>query len=241
METSLHPGLRQNRLLALLDDATLRELAPQLEPTALVLRERLYNEGQAMAHAWFPIEGVLSVLGADMSAGSPIEVATIGCEGVLGVSLFLGAQRSPGTVFVQVTGSGWRLPAMAFQRALEAHADFASVIRRYTYALLVQVSQGTACNRAHPAEQRCARWLLQTHDRVSGDSFDLTQEFLAQMLGERRATVNQVASALQDRGLIRYTRGRIEVTNRQGLEDTACGCYRFVREEYARSVAPWPP
>ena len=240
METALHPGLRQNRLLALLDEATLRALAPVLEPVALGHGENLYSEGQAMAHAWFPIEGVLSVLGADSAAGTPIEVATIGSEGMLGVPLFLGAQQSPGTVFVQVSGSGWRLPAPALQRALETHADLVSVLRRYTYALLVQVSQGTACNRAHPAEQRCARWLLQTHDRVSGDSFDLTQEFLAQMLGERRATVNQAASALQNRGLIRYTRGRIEVTDRPGLEQAACGCYRFVREEYARTVTPWP-
>jgi CRP-like cAMP-binding protein len=240
METSLHPGLRQNRLLALLDDATLRSLATLLEPTALVLRDRLYTAGQPMAEVWFPIEGVLSVLGADDPAGALVEVATIGSEGMLGVPLFLGAQRSPGTVFVQVAGSGWRLPALAFERALAEHRDFVSVLRRYTYAMLVQVSQGTACNRAHAPEQRCARWLLQTHDRVSGDAFDLTQEFLAQMLGERRATVNQVASALQDRGLIRYTRGRIEVMDRQGLENTACGCYRFVRDEYARTVAPWP-
>jgi CRP-like cAMP-binding protein len=240
METPLHPGLRQNRLLALLDEATLRALASLLEPVALAHRENLYIEGKPMTHTWFPIDGVLSMMGADSATGTPIEVATIGSEGMLGVPLFLGAQTSPGTVFVQVTGSGWRLPAPAFHRALESHAEFALVLRRYTYALLVQVAQGTACNRAHAAEQRCARWLLQTHDRVSGDTFDLTQEFLAQMLGERRATVNQVASALQNRGLIRYTRGRIEVIDRPGLEQAACGCYSFVREEYARNVAPWP-
>jgi CRP-like cAMP-binding protein len=112
------------------------------------------------------------------------------------------------------------------------------VMHAYTYALFVQVSQGTACNRAHAVEQRCARWLLQTHDRVRGNAFDLTQEFLAHMLGERRATVNQVASMLQHRGLIRYTRGHIEVTDRDGLEAAACPCYRFVRDEYERILVP---
>lgn len=234
---SVHSDLRANRLLALLDDATLHAVAPALEPTRLELRQLLWEEGQPMEHAWFPAAGVLSMLGAAAS-DSKIEVGTIGSEGVLGVPVLLGAQRSPGAVFVQVEGAGWKMPAAAFAAAAQAHPTFLRVIHAYTYALFVQVSQGTACNRAHAVEQRCARWLLQTHDRVRGNAFDLTQEFLAHMLGERRATVNQVASMLQHRGLIRYTRGHIEVTDRDGLEAAACPCYRFVRDEYERILVP---
>jgi CRP-like cAMP-binding protein len=230
-------ALRANRLLALLDDASLRLLAAHLEPVPLPWRLTLYEERQPMTHAWFPAEGVLSVLGATSAADTPIEVATIGAEGMLGVAVFLGAQESPGTVFAQVEGRGWRMTAQALRDCIEADPGFRYVLQRYTYALMVQISQGTACNRVHTVAQRCARWLLQTHDRVRGDSFDLTQEFLGHMLGERRATVNQVATALQERGLIRYTRGRIEIRDRAGLEAAACGCYRFVQEEFARVLA----
>lgn len=233
---SVQSDLRSNRLLALLDDRTLQSIGRSLEPARLELRQLLYQEGEPITDAWFPAEGVLSMLGAACAADTPIEVGTIGSEGVLAVPLLLGAQRSPGNVFVQVEGNGWRMPAAAFHEAVQAHPPFLRVLHRYAYALFVQVSQGTACNRAHAVEQRCARWLLQTHDRVRGNAFDLTQEFLAHMLGERRATVNQVASMLQHRGLIRYTRGRIEVTDRDGLEAAACGCYRFVRDEYARML-----
>lgn len=233
-----HPDLRSNRLLALLDDATLHAIAPRFEPVQLALQQDLYEEQRPMTHAWFPVDGVLSMLGAATAAQTDIEVATIGGEGVLGVGLLLGAELSPGRVFVQVEGSGWRMGASDLRECAAAHAAFGRVLHRYTHALLVQIAQGTACNRAHAVEQRCARWLLQTHDRVRGDTFDLTQEVLAQMLGERRATVNQVASALQQRGFIRYTRGRIQVLDREGLEATSCRCYGFVRTEYARMLSP---
>jgi CRP-like cAMP-binding protein len=239
MDTA-HSDLRANRLLALLDDGTLRAIAPRLEPVRLPLTENLYEEQRPMTHAWFPAEGVLSVLGAAIAAQTDIEVATIGNEGVLGVPLLLGAELSPGRVFVQVHGAGWRIGAEEFRACVREHAAFGAVLHRYAHALMVQMGQGTACNRAHAVEQRCARWLLQTHDRVRGDEFDLTQEFLAQMLGERRATVNQVAGALQQRGMIRYSRGHIQVTDREGLEATSCRCYGFVRTEYARMLSPGP-
>jgi CRP-like cAMP-binding protein len=239
MDTA-HADLRANRLLALLDDATLRAVAPRLEPVSLALRSDLYQEQGAMSHAWFPADGVLSVLGAAVAAETDIEVGTIGNEGLLGVPLLLGAELSPGRVFVQVDGAGWRIGAAEFRACVQAHPGLAAVLYRYAHALMVQMAQGTACNRAHAVEQRCARWLLQTHDRVRGDEFDLTQEFLAQMLGERRATVNQVAGSLQQRGFIRYTRGRIQVVDRDGLEATSCRCYGFVRTEYARMLSPGP-
>ena len=235
MDTA-HSDLRANQLLALLDDETLRDVAPRLAPVPFPLREDLYLEQSPMGFAWFPAAGVLSMLGSAV-AQTDVEVATIGSEGMLGVGLLLGAELSFGRVFVQVEGSGWRMPAADLRACAHAHPAFHRVLHRYANALMVQIAQGTACNRAHAVEQRCARWLLQTHDRVHGDEFDLTQEFLAQMLGERRATVNQVAGSLQQRGLIRYTRGRIQVTDREGLEAAACRCYGFVRTEYARMLS----
>jgi CRP-like cAMP-binding protein len=232
---------RANRLLALLDAPTRAALGPRLEPVPLVLRQNLYEEDGPMTHAWFPAEGVLSMLAATSAAQTRIEVATIGPEGMLGVPLLLGGRRSPGIVFPQVEGHGWRMGAEDFLDAVRRYPDFGGVMHRYACALLVQVAQGTACNRAHDVAQRCARWLLQTHDRVAGDTLELTQDFLAEMLGERRATVNQVATSLQQRGLIRYSRGRIVITDRPGLEATACGCYGFVRDQFAQLLsAPAP-
>jgi hypothetical protein len=233
--------LRDNRLLSLLDDATLHALAPQLEPVRLHLHDALYEELRPMPHAWFPADCVLSTLAATAGAEMSIEVATIGSEGMLGAALYLGADLSHGRAFVQVDGGAFRMPADAFRAAVREHAALAHVVRRYTHALMVQIAQGTACNRVHHIGQRCARWLLQTHDRVRGDTFDLTQEFLAQMLGERRAAVNAAASQLQSQGLIRYTRGRIQVTDRPALESAACPCYGVIRDQYMRMLAPEAP
>ena len=235
---SVQSDLRANRLLALLDDASLQALAGRLERVELAYRMNLYDEGSPMTHAWFPAEGVLSMLASAQAAQTRIEVATIGREGAAAVPLLLGARRSLGNLFPQVAGWGWRMEAEAFLDAVKSVPAFSRVMHVYAHALLVQIAQGTACNRAHDIDQRCARWLLQTHDRVEGDTFDLTQEFLADMLGERRASVNQAASELQQRGYIRYTRGRIEIVDRAGLEDVSCGCYRLIREEYERALMP---
>ena len=232
---SVEVDLQQNQLLARLEPDTLRAITPRLERVQLPLGASLYEPGGPMTHAWFPAEGVVSVVASPQVR---VEVATIGREGVLGVPLLLGAQRSVDHAFPQVEGWGWRMAAADFLDAVRAHPDFSRRLHRYAYALLVLVSQGSACNRAHDVHQRCARWLLQTHDRVRGDAFDLTQEFLAEMLGERRATVNQAASALAHRGLIRYSRGRIEVVDRPGLEQAACECYRTIRAAYAEVLAP---
>ena len=229
-------ALRTNRLLALLDDASLAVAAPHLQPVQLALDDTLYDELQPMDHAWFPAGCVLSMLAARAAADTSIEVATIGREGMLGVPLFLGAELSPGRVFAQIEGGAWRMGAADLLRLVRERPAVAQVLQRYTHALLVQIAQGVACNRVHAVEQRCARWLLQTHDRVPGDSFDLTQEFLAHMLGERRAAVNQAATRLQQASLIRYRRGRIEVVDRPGLERAACGCYGVIRDQYARML-----
>lgn len=233
--------LRDNRLLSLLDDATLHALAPHLEPVRLHQGDTQYEELRPMPHAWFPADCVLSMLAVSAGAETSVEVATVGSEGLLGVAMFLGADLAHGRVFTQVDGGAFRMPAETFRHAVHAHPLLARLVLRYTHALMVQIAQGTACNRVHHIGQRCARWLLQTHDRVRGDTFDLTQEFLAQMLGERRAAVNAAASQLQSQGLIRYTRGRIQVIDRPGLEAAACPCYGVIRDQYVRMLAPLAP
>ncbi|HEX7891841.1 MAG TPA: Crp/Fnr family transcriptional regulator [Ramlibacter sp.] len=233
--------LRDNRLLSLLDDATLQTLAPHLEPVRLHQGDAMYEPLRPMLHAWFPTDCVLSMLAANADGEMAVEVATIGSEGMVGVALYLGAELAHGLVFTQVDGGAFRMPADVFRAATRDRPALARVVLRYTHALMVQIAQGTACNRVHHIGQRCARWLLQTHDRVRGDTFDLTQEYLAHMLGERRAAVNAAASQLQSQGLIRYTRGRIQVTDRPGLEAAACSCYGVIRDQYVRMLAPVAP
>lgn len=228
------PQLRRNRVLALLDDAVLAALAAQMSFTPMQVGDSVMAQGRRIRHAWFPMDGVISMLAATEGRGGRVEVGTIGNEGMAGVSLVLGAFPAQGDCFVQVMGSGWRMPAAAFQEAARVHPALADAVLRYAHTLFVQASQGCACNRTHPALQRCARWLLMTHDRVNGASFDLTQEYLGHMLGERRPTVSKVASTLKGRRLISYSRGRITVLDREGLEDVACPCYRIVRDEYER-------
>jgi len=169
-----------------------------------------------------------------MQGGGEIEVGTVGNEGMIGLPVFLGSDTTPGLAFSQVPGQAYRMPTATFRQFLQASSRLTTVLRRYTQAIMIQISQGTGCNRAHSNEQRCARWLLQTHDRVGADEFVLTQEFLAQMLGVRRATVSEVASGLQENGLIEYTRGHIHIVDRARLEATSCGCYQTIRDEYDR-------
>lgn len=175
---------------------------------------------------------------AHMEGGALIEVATVGNEGMVGIPLFLGAEVTPGTSFSQVPGDALRMPADAFRKAIANDGPFTKILHRYTQALMVQISQGTACNRAHSLEERCARWLLLCHDRVGADEFMLTQEFLSQMLGVRRASVNLVAATFQEAGFIEYRRGRIRILNRRGLESASCQCYAVIREEYDRMLEP---
>lgn len=223
--------LRKNRLLALLGEPTLALLARDMRFAAMRAGDLVMEEDRPIREAWFPTDGVISMLGASRGAGSRVEVGTIGNEGMAGLALFLGRDRAHGECYVQVAGHALRMPGAAFQAAA-GRDDLTQVLHRYTHALFVQAAQGTACNLTHSPLQRCARWLLMTDDRVEGDSFDLKQEFLAQMIGERRPTVSRVESTLQARGIIAYSRGRVTVLDRKGLEDTACACYRVIRDEY---------
>jgi CRP-like cAMP-binding protein len=226
-------SMGRNRLLESLDSATRKSLTPHLTLVDLHLKQYIYKPNEPLANVYFPINAVISML-APPEVGASIEVATIGNEGFAGLPVFLGAKSAPGTSFAQIAGQALRMRAVDFRSAVERNGSLTRVLHRYTQALMVQISQGTACNRAHSIQQRCARWLLLTHDRVGGDEFPLTQEFLAQMLGVRRASVGEVATALQKRGLIRYSRGRIRIMNRRGLESASCICYSIIRNEYER-------
>jgi CRP-like cAMP-binding protein len=230
-----HP-LTENRLLASLPPDYAREIAPEIEKVALRLKQSVYETLQPIEHVYFPTDGVISML-AEMEEESLVEVATVGKEGMAGLPLFLGATVTPGRSFSQIPGAAYRMTAAAFRRAISSDGPLTRRLHRYTQALMVQISQGTACNRIHAIEQRCARWLLLTHDRVGADEFLLTQEFLGQMLGVRRATVGEVAARMQEAGHIAYTRGVIRICNRNGLESVSCRCYAVIRDEYERMLA----
>jgi CRP-like cAMP-binding protein len=224
----------RNRLLKAFDAATLERFAPRLERVSLQQREVLFDYDAPIAHVYFPETCIGSIV-AVMADGSAVETATIGDEGLVGIALFFGTDRIAAQAFCQVTGEALRMTAVDFQELLGV-AAVRAVLGRYTQALLTQVSQSSACNRRHAMTQRCARWLLQTHDRVHRDEFPLTQDFLAQMLGVRRATVTEAAAGLQKAGVITYKYGRITVVDRAGLEARSCECYGIIAREYARLV-----
>jgi CRP-like cAMP-binding protein len=222
-----------NRLLAALPRAEYLRLLPYLEPVPLPYRQSLYEAHAPIPYVWFLERGVVSLLRV-VQEGTLIEIAVIGCEGMVGLPVFLGTGSALVQALVQIPGAGLRMRATVFQREVLAGTPLYDLLRRYSQAYINQVMQGVACNRLHSIAQRCARWLLQTHDRVDSDQFPLTQAFLAQMLGVRRASVGSVASTLQRSGLIRYSRGVITILDRPGLEAAACECYRIIEAEYKR-------
>ena len=227
-----------NRLLAALPPSEYKRLQPHLEWMALEFKQVLFEVDVPIAHVYFPEDAVVSIL-AVMPDGTAVEVATTGREGMVGLPVFLGSGSMSAQAFVQVPGHGWRMSAEALREHGRRTGALRGLLERYTQALFTQVSQGTACNRLHSLEERCARWLLMTQDRVGADTFALTQQFLSQMLGVRRAGVSEVASVLQGEGLIRYSRGRVSILDRQGLEDSACECYGIIRREFARLLEVW--
>ena len=234
------PTLRtalDNRLLAALPRVALERLLPDLELKPLEMRQVVQPRRKPIRDVIFPVSGVASMISMGGSEDS-VEVATIGREGIVGISHFLGGTSAAVEIFIQVPGEGLYLSADAFENHVEREPAFLRTLLLYTQALLTQVAQSSACNRHHPVEQRCARWLLQTHDRVGGDEFPVTQEFLGLMLGVRRASVTDTAAILQKRGLISYRRGRITVVNRGGLEKASCDCYALIAGEFDRLLPP---
>jgi CRP-like cAMP-binding protein len=231
---ALAPGCPStNRLLAALPQAEYLRLLPHLETVSLAHRQSLYDAHTPIPYVWFIERGVASVIRATQE-GALIEIVAIGNEGMVGLPVFLGAESTPSQSFVQIPGAGLRMRATVFRREVRAGTPLHDLLHRYAQTLINQMAQGMVCNRLHSVAQRCARWLLLTHDRVDSDQFPLTQQFLALMLGVRRASVGTVAGKLQKAGLIRYRRGVITILDRPGLEAAACECYRVIEAEYDR-------
>lgn len=225
--------LEDNRLLASLDVDDLDRIAQQLEVDEYVSGKVLYEPNQVGRYVYFPLTCVVSIVNT-VESGSSAEVGTVGNEGMAGLAVFLEGEATPNRTLVQVAGRMARLRVEDFRKLVDSSPRLRTFMNRYTLAFLAQVSQTVACNRSHNIDERCARWLLMTHDRVATDTFSLTHEFLAFMLGVRRAGVTVAAGILQKAGLITYKRGRITIVDREKLEEAACDCYQLVRQEFDR-------
>lgn len=221
-----------NQLLAALPADEWDRWLPCLEHVEMPLGSVLYEPGQTLSHVYFPTTAIVSLLYV-MENGASAEIAVVGNEGLVGISLFMGGETTPSRAVVQSAGVGFRYPALALKRAF-GRAPVLHLLLRYTQALITQMSQTAACNRHHSLDQQLCRWLLLSRDRLQGDELVMTQELIANMLGVRREGVTEAALSLQRAGLIRYSRGHITMLDRQGLELRCCECYGVVKKEYDR-------
>ena len=230
MVTQIDP--KENHLLAALPRAEWQRWLPQLEWVSMPLGQILYESGSTLSHVYFPTTAIVSLLYV-MENGASAEIAVVGNEGIVGVSLFMGGESTPSRAVVQSAGQGFRLSSDAikdeFKRAPVLH-----LLLRYTQALITQMAQTAVCNRHHSLDQQLCRWLLLSLDRLKDLELVMTQELIANMLGVRREGVTEGALKLQKAGLIRYSRGRIAVLDRTGLEARSCECYAVVKKEYDR-------
>jgi CRP-like cAMP-binding protein len=220
----------KNCLLSKLSPEQLERLRPRLQSIDLDLRQVIYEPNVPIRYAYFPEQGMISVVSL-MQDGNSIEVGTIGREGMAGGSLLLDTDSSPYQFFVQLAGSAQRLEASVLVEEAERNREFRQLILRYQSAFLTQTMQGVACNGLHSVQPRCCRWLLMARDRADSDELKLTHEFLGLMLGVRRASVTDVLRPLQDAGLVRSNHGTITILNREGLEKGACECYRAIANQ----------
>jgi len=223
----------ENQLLAALPPAELQRWLPLLELVDLPLGHVLYESGCALSHVYFPTTAIVSLLYV-MENGASAEIAVVGFEGVVGISLFMGGNSTPNRAVVQSAGKGYRLKAQALKDEFQRAGPVMHLLLRYTQALITQMSQTAVCNRHHSLDQQLCRWLLLSLDRLKNSELVMTQELIANMLGVRREGVTEAALKLQRMGLIRYARGRISVLDRPGLEHRTCECYAVVKAEYDR-------
>ncbi len=226
------PDPRANHLLAALPAADWQRWEPQLEWVELPLGQVLYESGGTLAHVYFPTTAIVSLLYV-MENGSSAEIAVVGNEGVVGISLFMGGESTPSRALVQSAGHGYRLTSKVIKEEFN-RAPVLHLLLRYTQALITQMAQTAVCNRHHSLDQQLCRWLLLSLDRLQSNDLVMTQELIANMLGVRREGVTEGALKLQKDGLIRYARGRITVLDRDGLEKRTCECYAVVKKEYDR-------
>jgi CRP-like cAMP-binding protein len=223
----------QNHLLDALPDSDYQRIAPHLELVPMGLGEVIYESGSSMRHVYFPTTSIVSLLYV-MENGASAEIAIVGNEGILGISLFMGGETTPSRAVVQSAGHGYRLKAGLIKTEFARFGPTMHLLLRYTQALITQMAQTAVCNRHHSVDQQLCRWLLLSLDRLSSNELVMTQELIANMLGVRREGVTEAAGMLQKAGLIRYQRGRITVVDRPGLEARTCECYQVVRTEFDR-------
>ena len=227
---------KSNHLLAALPEPEWQRWLPQLEAEELELGQVLYEAGHTLSHVYFPTTAIVSLLYV-MENGSSAEIAVVGNDGIVGISLFMGGESTPSRAVVQSAGLGYRLPAQAMKDEFNLAGPVMHLLLRYTQALITQMTQTAVCNRHHSLDQQLCRWLLLSLDRLQGNELVMTQELIANMLGVRREGVTEAAHKLQADGLIRYARGRITILNRQGLEHRTCECYAVVKKEYDRLLS----
>ena len=229
--TKTQTAYYKNRILASLPKSEINRLARRLEPVTLKQGQSLLDGKFSYAH--FLEEGMASIV-LTLSSGDTIEVGVIGNEGMAGLPILLGTGTVPGRTFMQIAGSGYRIKADHLKEEFDRDGELKKYLLRHVQGLLVQSAQTAACNRLHNIDARLARWLLTCHDRVESDQLLLTHDFLAQMLGSPRTTVTLAAGELQRTNLIDYSRGKVTIRSRAGLEKIACECYRSVRDEFRR-------
>lgn len=235
--STMLPPPRQNHLLARLPEADFAHLQSQLEPIPLPLGMAVYESGDTQGFVYFPTTAIVSLLYV-MEDGSSAEIAIVGNEGVVGVALFMGGESTPSRAVVQSAGHAYRMRARIVKQQFDRGGELQHLLLRYTQALITQMAQTAVCNRHHAIEQQLCRWLLLSLDRLSTNELSMTQELIANMLGVRREGVTEAAGKLQAAGLIHYSRGRITVLDRPGLEKLACECYAVVKRETDRLLAP---
>lgn len=231
--SALNHNPRQNNILAVLPVDDYERLLPDLELVPMPLGWALYESGEKMSHAYFPVSAIVSLL-CVMENGSSAEIAVTGFDGVVGIALFMGGDTTPSRAVVQSAGMGYRLKASVMKREFRLAGKLQHMSLCYTQALITQMAQTAVCNRHHTLVQQLCRWLLLSLDRLPTNELKMTQELIANMLGVRREGVTEAAGKLQAEGLIQYSRGNIRVLNRIGLEKRACECYGVVRKEFDR-------
>jgi len=228
---------RRNQLLAVLPEPEWMRWKPYLETVDMPLGKVLYESGKRLSHVYFPTTSIVSLLYV-MENGASAEIAVVGNEGIVGISLFMGGESTTSRAVVQSAGSGFRLRASLLMQEFNVGGPVLHLLLRYTQALITQMSQTAVCNRHHTLDQQLCRWLLLSLDRLDSNRLVMTQELIANMLGVRRGGVTEAAGQLHSAGLIEYRRGQITVLDRQGLESRTCECYATVKREYDRLLPP---
>ena len=225
--------VKQNQLLAAMPEAEWKRWLPNIEAVDLPLGKVLYEPGATLGHVYFPTTAIISLLYV-LENGASAEIAVVGNEGLIGIALFMGGESTLNRAVVQSAGKGFMLPAQAMKDEFNRGGAVMHLLLRYTQALITQMSQTAVCNRHHSLDQQLCRWLLLSLDRLEGSELVMTQELISNMLGVRREGVTEAALHLQSAGLIKYSRGRISVLDRPGIEKRSCECYGVVKKEYDR-------